>query len=154
MAKDFIVFGDEKIATHSFTEDTNEKHVERIAAGAGVCPTAWEDTAVVTASGLVSGLSCVTTGKGRIIVNCTADTTVDDIFKFRLVYYSSEVPSTSNIIGTSALITQSFTAVEDNSSDKVASVSVFANDVGASSVGIYVDTVSANDSMTVRLNAI
>lgn len=139
------------LAGYSFTEGGETRFIERIAPGSGVFG-GWEDTATVTTTGVVSGLLCTTTGKGRIVVGCKAETTTGDTFSFRLVYYDAS----SNVMGLSALITQPFTAVTDGGSPakKFSAISAFANDVGASTVGLYIDDVSSNASMDVYLAAV
>ena len=141
-----------KIAGYSFTEGGETRTVERIAPGSGIL-TAWEDSALaVTTTGLVSGLTAVTTGKGRVAIGCKAETTAGDTYSFRLVCYDES----SNILGLSALITKEFTALDDGGSPakKFAAVALFANDIGASTVGVYVEDVSANASMDLYLAAI
>lgn len=139
------------LAGYSFTEGGETRFVERIAPGSGVFGS-WEDTATVTATGLVSGFNCTATGKGRVVVGCKAETTTGDTYSFRLVYYD---PS-SNILGTSALVVKEFTALTDGGTPekKFSAVAVFANDIGASTIGVYVEDVSANASMDMMLAAV
>lgn len=145
---------DGKFATHSFTEGGETRQIERIAAGSGQLPAVWDDTASVTATGLVAGFTAVTTGCGRIVLKAAANTTTGDTFKFRLVFYNSETPGTSSIIGVSPIITQSFSAVVDEAANKIAAHSTFANDCGASSVGVYVEQLSANGTLLLSMSAI
>ena len=116
MALDKLIFGTENIATHSFTEAAEERHVERVAPGAGVLG-AWDDTATITATGLVADFSVDTTGRGRIIVGCLCE-----------------------VVGLSAEVSSALTEVNDGGtpSKRYGTLTVFANDVGASSVQMYV----------------
>jgi hypothetical protein len=88
MVLDKLVFGSDNIATHSFTEATEERHVERVAPGAGVLG-AWDDTATITATGLVADFSVDTTGRGRIIVGCLCEAALATTLKFRLQFKNS-----------------------------------------------------------------
>lgn len=136
------------IASYSFSEDSETKHMERIAPGAGVLASGWAYTSV-TAVGLVSGLSCVTIGKGRIIVTAKAVTGNTDYFGFRLVFKDGA----GVIIGTSQLIQPVFTE-HVSGSDRFATVSAFANDCCASSVEIYVTTLPTSAQVSVAVLAV
>lgn len=140
-----IDYGTHKIATHTFTEDAETRDIERVTVGAGVVGD-WGDTADVTATGLVSGLEIVTTGKGRIIIGATCNTTVGYFYTFRLVFKNS----LGAVIGVSAAVSPKFGAHNDGT-NKYAELAVFANDCGASSVGVYVDALPVSAS-TMTLN--
>ncbi len=135
MALDKLVFGTENIATHSFTEATEERHVERVAPGAGVLG-AWDDTAAITATGLVADFSVDTTGRGRIIVGCLCEAALAATLKFRLQFKNS----VGTVVGLSAEVTSALTEVDDGGTPakRYGTLIVFANDVGASSVQMYV----------------
>lgn len=111
MALDKLVFGSDNIATHSFTEATEERHVERVAPGAGVLG-AWDDTATITATGLVADFSVDTTGRGRIIVGCLCEAALATMLKFRLQFKNSS----GTVVGLSAEVTSALTEVTDGGS--------------------------------------
>lgn len=135
MALDKLVFGSDNIATHSFTEATEERHVERVAPGAGVLG-AWDDTATITATGLVADFSVDTTGRGRIIVGCLCEGTLATTLKFKLQFKNS----TGTVVGLSAEVSSALTEVTDGGSPakRYGTLTVFANDVCVSSVQMYV----------------
>ena len=85
MAFDSLVYGSDKIATHSFTEGAEERHVERVAPGAGILG-AWDATANISAVGLVPNFSVDTTGKGRIIVGVQCEAALATTLRFRLQF--------------------------------------------------------------------
>ena len=151
-----IEYGNKKIATHSFVEGSEERHTERITAGAGVLEYDWGSGVEVSSLGLVSGLSLNVAGKGRIVVLSKTAAASASIFAFRLVYYSTASPSTSGILGLSALITCSVTELRDNAIPlrRFAPAAIFANDIGASSVGIYVESLPGASSIVFGIGAI
>ena len=138
MALDKLVFGFDNIATHSFTEAAEERHVERVAPGAGVLG-AWDDTATITATGLVADFSVDTTGRGRIIVGCLCEAALATTLKFRLQFKNSA----GTVVGLSAEVTAALTEVDDGETPakRYGTLTVFANDVGASSVQMYVTAI-------------
>lgn len=140
MAFDSLVYGSDKIATHSFTESAEERHIERVAPGAGILGS-WDDTADISATGLVADFSVDTTGKGRIIVGCLCEAALATTLKFRLQFKNSA----GTIVGLSAEVTSSLTEVLDGGtpSRRYGTLIVFANDVGASSVQMYVTAIPA-----------
>lgn len=148
MALDKLIFGTENIATHSFTEDTEERHVERVAPGAGVLG-AWDDTVTITATGLVADFSVDTTGRGRIIVGCLCEAALAATLKFRLQFKNS----VGTVVGLSAEVTSTLTEVDDGGTPakRYGTLTVFANDVGASSVQMYV-TALPSGATSVDLN--
>ena len=111
MALDKLVFGSDNIATHSFTESAEERHVERVAPGAGVLGT-WDDTATITAVGLVADFSVDTTGRGRIIVGCLCEGTLATTLKFKLQFKNSA----GTVVGLSAEVSSALTEVTDGGS--------------------------------------
>ena len=123
------------VAVHAFTEDAEARVMERIAPGAGQVG-AWEDTATVTATGLVSGFSASTIGKGRIIVGAICNTTAELFYKFRLVFKNSA----GTVMGVSASVSPRFGALTDGTSE-YAELAVFANDCGASSVELWLEAL-------------
>ena len=148
MALDSMIYGTGFIATHSFSEDTETKHVERVAPGAGVLG-AWDDTATITATGLVADFSVDTTGRGRIIVGCLCEAALATTLKFRLQFKNSA----GTVVGLSAEVISSLTEVTDGGSPAklYGTLTVFSNDVGASSVQMYV-TVLPDAATSVVLN--
>ena len=140
MTLDKLAFGTEYIATHSFPEDSEEKHVERVAPGAGVLA-AWDDTATITAVGLVTDFSVDTTGRGRIVVGCLCEAALAATLKFRLQFKNS----TGTVVGLSAEVSSALTEVTDEGSPakRYGTITVFSNDVGASSVQMYVTALPA-----------
>lgn len=152
MAFDSLVYGDDKIATHSFTEGAEERHVERIAPAAGVLG-AWDVTASPTATGLVGSFTLDTTGKGRIIVGCLCNAALATTFKFRLVFANSS----SQVVGTTAEVTSTLTETTDGGSPakRYGTVTVFANDIGASSAKMYITALPESaTSIDVKMAAI
>ena len=140
MALDSLEYGSDKIATHSFTESAETVHVERVAPAAGILGE-WASTAAPTTTGLVSTFSLDTAGKGRIIVGCLCNVALAATFKFRLIFYNS----VSAIVGTTAEVTSTLTEVTDGGSPakRYGTVTVFANDLGASSVQMYITALPA-----------
>lgn len=140
MTLDSIVYGTDHIATHSFTEGIEERHVERVAPGAGIL-NAWDDTATITAVGLVADFSVDTTGRGRIIIGCLCEAALDTTLKFRLQFKNSN----GDVVGLSAEVTSTLTEVDDGGTPakRYGTLTVFANDVGASSVQMYVTELPA-----------
>ena len=152
MALDSMIYGTDYIATHSFSEGTETKHVERVAPAAGVLG-AWDDTATITATGLVADFSVDTTGRGRIIVGCLCEADLATTLKFRLQFKNSA----GAIVGLSAEVTSALTEVDDAGSPakRYGTLTVFANDVGASSVQMYVTEIpSAATSVVLNMAAI
>lgn len=140
MALSNIEYGADKLATHSFTESSETKHVERVAPGAGVLG-AWDDSATITATGLVADFSVDTTGRGRIIVGCLCAAALATTLKFRLQFKNSA----GTVVGLSAEVTSVLTEVTDwgSPAKRYGTLTVFANDVGASSVQVYVTVLPA-----------
>lgn len=155
MAGDYIEYGSDKIATHSFPEGGETKHTERICPGAGVYPDPPDDTAVATTTGLVANFFAVTTGKGRIVVSGKAETTAGATFSIQLVYYKTETQSAANIIGVSSTVILTMSSLLDGGdpSLRLAGVAVFANDVGARSVGVNLVTITPNNSVSLEIAA-
>ena len=152
MALDSMIYGTGFIATHSFSEDEETKHVERVAPGAGVLG-AWDDTATITATGLVADFSVDTTGRGRIIVGCLCNAALATTLKFRLVFSNSS----SQVVGTTAEVTATLTETTDGGSPakRYGTVTVFANDLGASSAQMYITELpSSATSIDVKMAAI
>ena len=154
MAAGSIDYGSDKIATFSFTEGGDEKHTERIAAGAGVYPTSHDDTVTAVVVGLAD-IFAVTTGKGRIVIGGKADTTLGATFSVRAVYYKNETPAAGEIIGLSAAVILTTTALTDGGTPakRLSTLAVFANDVGASAVGIYLEAITPNNSVDLTISA-
>ena len=124
------------IAVHVIAEDSEARVVERIAPGAGVVATwAWgTDASALTATGL-SSIDVDTQGKGRIMVSARAAVAavdVGDTFTFRLAYYAAD----DGLIGFSGDVAPEFTEYDD-STYQYSTVAVFANDLGAAAVGLY-----------------
>ena len=138
MALDSMIYGTDYIATHSFSEGAETKHVERVAPAAGVLG-AWDDTASITAVGSVADFSVDTTGKGRIVVGCLCNAALATTLKFRLRFKNSA----GTVVGMSAEATSTLTETTDGGSPakRYGTVTVFANDIGASSVQMYVTTL-------------
>lgn len=155
MALDFIEYGSDKIATNSFTEGGETKHTERICPGAGVYPTTPDDTATAVTTGLVADFFAITTGKGRIVVSGKAETTAGTTFSIQLVYYKTETQEAANIIGVSSTVILTMATLTDGGdpSKRLAGVAVFANDVGARSVGVNIITLTANNSVDLAIAA-
>lgn len=152
MALSNIEYGADKLATHSFTESSETKHVERVAPGAGVLG-AWDVTASPTATGLVGSFSLDTVGKGRIIVGCLCNADLATTLKFRLVFSNSS----SQVVGTTAEVTATLTETTDGGSPakRYGTVTVFANDLGASSAQMYITALPAlATSVDVKMAAI
>ena len=135
MALGSVEYGADRLATHSFSEGGQTKNVERVAPGSGVLG-AWDVTASPTATGLVGSFTLDTTGKGRIIVGCLCEAALATTLKFRLQFKNSA----GTVVGLSAEVTSALTEVDDAGSPakRYGTVTVFANDVGASSVQMYV----------------
>ena len=138
MALGSITYGSDKIATHSFSESSETRHVERVAPAAGVLG-AWDDTASITAVGAVADFSVDTTGKGRIVVGCLCNAALATTLKFRLQFKNSA----GTVVGMSAEATATLTDVTDGGSPakRYGTITVFSNDIGASSVQMYVTTL-------------
>ena len=152
MALNKIDYGLDKIATHSFTEATETRHVERVAPGAGVLG-AWDDSAEVTATGLVSGLSVDCTGRGRIIVGCLCEAALATTLKFRAVFKNSA----GTVVGVSAEVSSALSELQDGGSPnkRYGTLTVFSNDAGASSAEVYVTALPAGaTTVTVNMSAI
>ena len=152
MALDSMVYGTGFIATHSFSESGQTKNVERVAPGAGILGT-WDDTATITATGLVADFSVGTTGRGRIIVGCLCEAALATTLKFRLVFSNS----LSQVVGTTAEVTAALTETTDGGSPakRYGTVTVFANDLGASSAQMYITELPASaTSIDVKMAAI
>lgn len=152
MALGSIEYGADRLATHSFSEGGQIKNVERVAPGAGVLG-AWDDTATITATGLVADFSVDTTGRGRIIVGCLCEAALATTLKFRLQFKNSA----GAVVGLSAEVTSALTEVDDAGSPakRYGTLTVFANDVGASSVQMYVTELPASaTSVDVKMAAI
>ena len=152
MALDSMIYGTDYIATHSFSEGTETKHVERVAPGSGILAD-WAVTASPTATGLVSSFSLDTVGKGRIVVGCLCNAALATTFKFRLVFRNSA----NQIVGTTAEVTSTLTEIDDGGSPakRYGTVTVFANDLGASSAQMYITALPAEaTAIDVRMAAI
>ena len=152
MALNSMVYGTDLIATHSFLEGGQTKHVERVAPGSGVLG-AWDVSASPTATGLVGSFTLDTIGKGRIIVGCLCDAALATTFKFRLVFSNSA----SQVAGTTAEVTATLTETTDGGSPakRYGTVTVFANDLGASSAQMYITALPESaTSIDVKMAAI
>ena len=106
-----IDYGTHKIATHSFTEDSVTKDVERIAPAAGVMATcAWgTDSTAVSTTGL-STISVNCAGSGRIVVATRGLASVISYLNtatFRIAFYAAD----NSLIGYSARIFPEFTEI-------------------------------------------
>lgn len=144
MALDSMVYGVDNIATHSFSEGSETRHVERVAPASGVLG-AWEDTAEVTATGSVYDFSVNTSGRGRIVVGCLARGSQNTTCKFRLIFKNSD----DEVVGLSAEAESRIAIFKEGSiNDYLGTITVFSNDVGASSVGVYVTALPAGATMT------
>lgn len=140
------------IATYSFTEDSVTKHIERIAPGAGVMA-GFDDTASVTAVGLVSGLSASSIGKGRIIIGAKAESVANtDFCTLRLVFKNGS----GDVIGTSVLTQITFTELTSGGSPdyRYGTVAAFANDCCSSSVEVYVVSIPSGSTVLLSLAAV
>jgi hypothetical protein len=152
MTIDAIDYGPDKIATHSFTEGEVEKHVERVTSGAGVLGD-WDDTATIAATGLVADFTVPTTGKGRIIIGCLCEGTLATTLLFRLQFKNAA----GAVVGLSAEASSALTEVTDGGSPakRYGTLTVFANDVCASSVQMYVTTLPVGaTAVTVMMAAV
>ena len=152
MALGSIEYGADRLATHSFSEGGQTKNVERVAPGSGVLG-AWDVTASPTATGLVSSFSLDTVGKGRVVVGCLCKAALATTFKFRLVFRNSA----NQVVGTTAEVTSTLTEIDDGGSPakRYGTVTVFANDLGASSAQMYITALPASaTSIDVRMAAI
>ena len=152
MALGSVEYGADRLATHSFSEGGQTKNVERVAPGSGVLG-AWDVTASPTATGLVGSFTLDTTGKGRIIVGCLCDAALAATLKFRLVFSNSS----SQVVGTTAEVTATLTETTDGGSPakRYGTVTVFANDLGASSAQMYITELPASaTSVDVKMAAI
>lgn len=152
MALSSVEYGADRLATHSFTESEQTKHIERVAPGSGVLG-AWEVTASPTVTGLVGSFTLTTTGKGRIVVGCLCNAALATAFKFRLVFKNSE----TQIVGTTAEVTAVLTEVTDGGSPakRYGTVIVFANDLGATSAQMYITALPAEaTAIDVKMAAI
>ena len=152
MALGSVEYGADRLATHSFSEGGQTKNVERVAPGSGVLG-AWDVTAEVTATGLVADFSVDTTGRGRIIVGCLCEAALATTLKFRLQFKNSA----GTVVGLSAEVSSALTEVDDGGTPakRYGTLTVFANDVGASSVQMYVTALpSAATSVDLNMAAI
>lgn len=139
------------IASYTFIEDGVTKHMERIAPGAAVL-SAFDDTATVSAVGLVADFSAVCAGKGRIILGVKAVTTPSDYCSFRFVFKDEA----GVVIGTSILLQSVFTEISSGGSPdyRYGTATVLGNDCCASTVEVYVVSLSANGTMLLSLGAV
>lgn len=98
MAKGYINISegsDKKVASHSFTEDSETKHIERVAPGAGIA--AVPGTAQVAeedSTGTYPASAIDLTGWAGIVMKSSFSTD-SDTCKLRIVFYDAS----SNIIG-------------------------------------------------------
>ena len=99
--------------------------------------------------GLVADFSVDTTGRGRIIVGCLCEAALAATLKFRLQFKNS----VGTVVGLSAEVTSTLTEVDDGGTPakRYGTLTVFANDVGASSVQMYV-TALPSGATSVILN--
>ena len=143
MALDSMIYGTDYIATHSFSEGSETRHVERVAPASGVLGD-WNYTANITAVGAVANYSVDTTGKGRIVVGCICEAALATTLKFRLQFKDSE----ENVVGMSAEATSTLTEVYNTWTPpmRYGTITVFSNDIGASSVQIYVTALPSGST--------
>ena len=147
-----IEYGADRLATHSFSEGGQTKNIERVAPGSGILAD-WAATASPTATGLVSSFSLDTVGKGRIVVGCLCNAALATTFKFRLVFRNSA----NQVVGATAEVTSTLTEIDDGGSPakRYGTVTVFANDLGASSAQMYITALpAAATAIDVRMAAI
>ena len=139
------------LASYTFLEDGVTKHMERIAPGAAVL-SAFDDTATVSAVGLVADFSANCAGKGRIILGIKAVTTPSDYCSFRFVFKDGD----GVVIGTSILLQSIFTEISSGGSPdyRYGTATVMGNDCCASTVEVYVVSLSANGTMVLSLGAV
>ena len=97
----------------------------------------------------MADFSVDTTGRGRIIVGCLCEAALATTLKFRLQFKNS----VGTVVGLSAEVTSALTEVNDGGtpSKRYGTLVVFANDVGASSVQMYV-TALPSGATSVILN--
>ena len=151
MALDSMIYGTNHIATHSFSEGAETKHIERIAPSAGIV-SGWEATKSVSAVGAVASFSLACVGKGRIVIGATAtsaSSAKDDSVSFRLVFKDAS----GDILGVSAKAECVLTSFEYNSV-RFGTLVVFSNDCGASSIEVFVEAIKAGVTFTLGLAAI
>ena len=126
--------GGKRVATYRFEEDGNLVDVERIAPGCGVLLAFDASHLNFFASiGALPATQINCKGKARIVVKFRGLSTEAQSISYYLVFKAAD----DSIIGTSALNYATFTPVLDGTKN-IAVAGVFANDVGASSVYIYV----------------
>lgn len=136
------------IASHSFSEDGQTKHMERISPGAGVVDV-MPVFVNVTVAGVAAGISRDVKGKGRIIVMAKAETGAGDYFTFRLVYKDAN----GSVMGVSKSVQPVFGEYSE-STFRFSIVSAFANDVCASTVEIYIISLPLSGAVQLSVAAI
>ena len=115
----------------------------------------WTTAVIATSTGFV-GTPCVTTGKGRIIVAVKGISPAGTQFSYRVIFYAGETPSSTNALGSSALISNSFVNATDNDTVpyRLSQVSAFANDVGAMSAMVYIESMPTDgNSLKILIGA-
>ena len=132
---------DKKIATHSFTENGTEKHVERIALATGIL--ALPDTPqidTVNTEGIYPDTSIDCEGKGFIVIKTTYST-AETIAYLRVAFYDLN----DQLIGFSPTITIPNTGQQENTR-YVGEVTVVQN-IGAKSIKFLVSPVNGDVSL-------
>jgi len=134
---------DKAVASHSFTEDAETKHVERVAPGAGVITIpGTAQVAEQTSTGAYPASAIDITGKARVIIK--ADFSANDgTAKARLQFFDSA----GSLIGQSDEMDISNTGVQDNSR-YVGNMTAVDNSFGASGLKIVITTAPASGNVS------
>ena len=127
---------DKKIATHSFTEDGTEKHVERIALATGVLSfPATPQIDAVSATGLYPATAIDISGLGYVAVK-TAFSDTEQSCKIKLVLYDAN----DKLIGETSEQTIADTGrIEDTK--YIGQILIFENKIGSSRLKIDVTQI-------------
>ena len=139
------------IASHSFLEGGITKHIERIAPGACVLD-AYDDTATISAVGLVADFSSNCTGKGRVILAMKAEAALSDYCLFRLVFKNGA----GDVIGPTVLLQSTFAELMSGGSPnyRYGTAIAFANDLAAASVELYVVQLPPNGTVIAYIGSV
>jgi len=134
---------DKSIASHSFTEDAETKHVERVAPGSGILTMpATAQVAEKTTSGTYPATVIDIIGKPRIVIKSDFSAS-DGTAKARIQFFDS----TGSLIGQSDEYSISNSGVQDNSR-YVGNMLAIDNTIGASGLKVTLTEAPASGNVS------
>lgn len=158
-----IDYDDKRIATYKIVESSVDKEIERVTIGGGIAAGGYE--AYVSNVGHLTDYNYSgdkVEGKGRIVMVATSssdESAAGDKLVFRLLFYTNDYAGQSgsdplvNFLGVSAEATLELTEVtvqKDMFTFRLSNAVVFANDLGATYIKVFVCSLTASRTMRLK----